>query len=230
MAEKQRRKTYPRIPAKNWWDLRRKFVQSPPQQVTADYLQSVLNVEVGAAKNLLSPLKVIGLIDENGKTTDLANDWRSDDHYPDACKTLVDEIYPSELRDALPGPKPNRDKVVKWFMRNVGTGEAAAKQMAGFYLLLCEADPAIQDQKLESGRSAAPKSKATKPKQDRAIQSNQVSKRAAAPHSQPDVTSGPDVAHLPSVHIDIQIHIAADASAEQIDQVFASMANHLYGK
>lgn len=32
----------------------------------------------------------------------------------------------------------------------------------------------------------------------------------------------------PSVHIDIQIHIDSSASPEQIDQVFASMARHLY--
>lgn len=34
----------------------------------------------------------------------------------------------------------------------------------------------------------------------------------------------------PEVHIDLQIHIPADASAEQIDRVFASMAKHLYGR
>lgn len=33
----------------------------------------------------------------------------------------------------------------------------------------------------------------------------------------------------PSVHIDIQVHIAPDSSADQIDQIFASMARHLYG-
>lgn len=33
----------------------------------------------------------------------------------------------------------------------------------------------------------------------------------------------------PEVHIDIQIHISSDASAEQIDQIFSSMAKHLYG-
>lgn len=32
----------------------------------------------------------------------------------------------------------------------------------------------------------------------------------------------------PSVHIDIQIHIDSTATAEQIDQIFASMARHLY--
>jgi hypothetical protein len=33
----------------------------------------------------------------------------------------------------------------------------------------------------------------------------------------------------PSVHIDIQIHIAPEASTDQIDQIFKSMAKHLYG-
>ena len=33
----------------------------------------------------------------------------------------------------------------------------------------------------------------------------------------------------PSVHIDVQIHIASEASTDQIDQIFKSMAKHLYG-
>lgn len=34
----------------------------------------------------------------------------------------------------------------------------------------------------------------------------------------------------PSVHIDIQVHIAPESTPEQIDQIFKSMAKHLYGK
>lgn len=34
----------------------------------------------------------------------------------------------------------------------------------------------------------------------------------------------------PSVHIDIQVHIASDTSSEQIDQIFKSMSRHLYGR
>ena len=34
----------------------------------------------------------------------------------------------------------------------------------------------------------------------------------------------------PSVHIDVQIHIDSNAAAAQIDQIFASMAKHLYGR
>lgn len=34
----------------------------------------------------------------------------------------------------------------------------------------------------------------------------------------------------PTVHIDLQIHIAPESDAEQIDQIFASIAKHLYDK
>jgi hypothetical protein len=35
---------------------------------------------------------------------------------------------------------------------------------------------------------------------------------------------------MPSLHIDIQIHISPDTSPEQIDKIFESMATHLYQK
>ena len=35
---------------------------------------------------------------------------------------------------------------------------------------------------------------------------------------------------MPTLHIDIQVHIAADAPESQIDKIFESMAKHLYGK
>ena len=38
------------------------------------------------------------------------------------------------------------------------------------------------------------------------------------------------VANVPALHIDIQIHIDSSASVDQIDQIFASMAKHLYGR
>jgi hypothetical protein len=33
----------------------------------------------------------------------------------------------------------------------------------------------------------------------------------------------------PALHIDIQVHISPEASPDQIDKIFASMAKHLYG-
>jgi hypothetical protein len=34
----------------------------------------------------------------------------------------------------------------------------------------------------------------------------------------------------PEVHIDIQIHISPESTAEQIEKIFESMAKHLYGR
>lgn len=39
----------------------------------------------------------------------------------------------------------------------------------------------------------------------------------------------PETTGQTSVHIDFQIHISPEASADQIDQIFASMKRHLYG-
>ena len=40
----------------------------------------------------------------------------------------------------------------------------------------------------------------------------------------------PLAADFPELHVDIQVHIDPAATTEQIDQIFASMARHLYGR
>jgi hypothetical protein len=79
-------------------------------------------------------------------------------------------------------------------------------------------------EKLEqlSGDSGVVSSKNESDKSDLSVQSS-IPKTNASPTS---IQSG----QLPNVHIDIQIHISADAKPEQIEQIFASMAKHLYNK
>jgi hypothetical protein len=55
-----------------------------------------------------------------------------------------------------------------------------------------------------------------------------TSKSDEAPVAHPPRTSENESARQPNLHLDIQIHIPADATIEQIDQIFASMAKHLY--
>jgi hypothetical protein len=40
----------------------------------------------------------------------------------------------------------------------------------------------------------------------------------------------PDNASSASLHINIQIHISPESSGERTENIFASMANHLYGR
>src|SRR5437868_12987972 len=106
MAE-QRRTSYPSIPSKNWWDLRRQLNRTPSATVTPSYLATVLNISEASARNLMPPLLATGVIDENGKLTSLGNDWRNDDQYSDACSRIAESLYPDELRHALPCPDPD---------------------------------------------------------------------------------------------------------------------------
>jgi hypothetical protein len=147
----------------------------------------------------------------------------------------METVYPDELRSTFPGPKPDRNQVKRWFALKTKTGEAASNQMAAFYLLLCEADP----KKSEGEGPTAPKATARKSE----AASKRKLRQAAVP-SAPSTGNPPFVGkesdtsvlrasgndEIPSLHIDVQIHISADASAEQIDQVFASMAKHIYRK
>ena len=60
---------------------------------------------------------------------------------------------------------------------------------------------------------------------DGAKQVAQTAERAA-PAEETPVRTGQSTG--PSIHIDVQVHIDSNASAEQIDQIFTSMARHLY--
>ena len=42
--------------------------------------------------------------------------------------------------------------------------------------------------------------------------------------------AGPLATQFPELHVDIQVHIDAAATPEQIEHIFASMARHLYGR
>ena len=46
----------------------------------------------------------------------------------------------------------------------------------------------------------------------------------------PPLSTSTEISSEPTVHIDVQIHIDSSATFEQIDQIFSSMARHLYGR
>lgn len=228
-------KTYPYISANVWNELRLRFQKSVPAKVTPSYLQTALGFNTEkAAKNLLPQLRTVGLIDTDGTPTDLAKSFRMDAEYPAAAKEIVSKLYPDELRDLFPGPSENATEVTNWFMRDTGGGQASAGMQARFYLSLISGElPSADRPKASTNGDAAP----SRPRVTRA--------KAKAPGtpaspSAPDTLAAPSAPaagdgtgghslNRPNLHVDVQVHISADASTEQIDAVFASMAKHLYG-
>lgn len=218
------RRTYPVIAAKAWWKLRKQFLQSVPAQVTARYLATVLEVQERSAEaNVLIGLRAVGLVDKEGTPTARANDWRDDERYAQVCKEIREEVYPQELRDAVPDPSSAGDAAQGWFMRTTGCGQSAARKMASLYSLLTDADP-----------SAGQTQTASKPKKTlRPRSSKKRPAPAAPPREQRSVPEqGPSPAlpdpEMPEVRLNLEIRIDASVTPEQIDQIFASMAKHIY--
>lgn len=224
----EKRASYPMIPLKHWWALRRKFVESVPATVTAGYIATELQMEESSAQtNVIPYLKNFRIIDEDGKPLDRAYDWRDDEQYTGVCEEIRNELYPPELLDALPPPSPDLAQVRQWFANQARVGSNAARKMATVYRLLCAADPSK-----DPGVSKRPSTT----RRRRRKESQQPSRGAEpVPHAPRAVRPIPALYGHPSLtipgapwlHIDIQIHISPDASTRQIDDIFASMAKHL---
>jgi Family of unknown function (DUF5343) len=229
MADTETRRSYPKLPVSNWWTLRRQFQKSPPRSVDNDYLMSVLGLSSsGAAANILAALRSIGLVDENNATGPLAQDWRSDETYANACEHILKAVYPDSLRDAFPPPDPDVVGVQRWFARNAGVGDAAARKMTAFYQLLCNADP--------KGGDATPT-----PSPARKVMNGAVSKAAKpAAAAKPKVVEQTPLTPPPpgavqlggvgGITINIELQVPATADSKFFDELFASMRKHLISK
>jgi hypothetical protein len=231
--------TYPRIAREHWFALRRQFKKTVPQiPITHSYITSVLGQMTpdSARANVLAPLRAVGLLDPTNKPTQLALRWRDDSQYGDACKEILDKVYPQEIRDLYDDPGVDTVAVRSWFASHTGLGDSAAAKMSRFYMLLLEADP---NNTAVSTPTKSPKVSTTSPKKP-----TQRTRPAAnvpqAPEQNavigpPTTTPESDIVNLTresnssglSLHIDIQIHISPEAKPEQIEQIFASMAKHL---
>ena len=209
------------LPIAHWWALRKKFKQSIPGIVTDSYLATVLKMEPNSARaNVLPFLKTLGIIDEEGKTGERAKQWRDDGHYAEVCKQILGEVYPQELLDAV-NDVSQRTQAERWFATKTGTGEGASRRMAALYCTLLERDASKQtEEKPERPRSG--KRTEEKPVARPSVPSAPIT--PATGHSSPEPPQGPGIS------INLEIHISADSTPDQIDAIFASMAKHIYSR
>ena len=218
----QARPTYPKMPISAWVKLREQFIRTIPRTVTESYIASVLSTkQISARTNVLPSLRHIGLIDDEGKPTDLAIKWRDNGQYQKVCEQMRKKIYPSELID-LGYDASQRNEIQSWFANYTQVGIGAAKQMTSFYLLLCEADP----NKVNSKKAIQSKSQKTKAKVNVPQKSISTRESQDSTDLQGDSRAIPQN-RGPELHFNIQIHISPDSTVDQIDAIFASMAKHL---
>jgi len=224
--------TYPKVGRKVWLALRARFLKSVPSVVTPTYISSVMPMEAASARaNVMNPLREMGLLDKDFKPTPLAQRWRHDDEYKAVCHEIRAAKYPAELLDAYPDGEPSqKEQIKKWFASKGGVGETASRMMADTYILLSQGDPTAAE---ATAKPTAPKASTTATgKTSKKVPASRSPKTAdAAPPPAQDEMPPPPSIHgarrLPAVHIDVQVHISPDTSAEQIDRIFESMSKHL---
>lgn len=230
----EKKKGYPKIPMNNWFLLRDKFKQRTPEKVTPSYLASALNMgERSASANIIPPLRVFGLIDDSGKPTDLAYEWRDDNKYPAVCKIILEEAYPRELLDLFSDPDAHLKDIAAWFARDAKVGESAARAYSATYMMLLEADLARAKEKAAQSKPGSGPVKSTKTSMNSSSVVSKPTKSVPSTKIQ-DLVEETSVndrrekrSFSPKLHVDIQIHISPDSSPEQIDKIFESMAKHL---
>ena len=217
---------YPKVTTKAWRALRSRAAAAPSTKFTPSTVSALMGMASpeSARKNTVSPMRKLGLIDDDGALTMLGNKWRVDASYADACQEILDEVYPSDLSDLADGSGAPDPRLVRTWFDQRGFGESNSQQMAATYVMIAS--------------KQVPETVATEPK--KATTKKAPAKKEAAPATRttstpadPPATVTPEPSKQtfgagPNVHLDIQIHIPADASAEQIDQIFESMSRHLY--
>lgn len=225
--------TYPKISRKLWWLLRDRLKQSVPSTISTTLISALSPMtDASARSNVLSPLRQLGLLDDAGKPTDLAERWRHDDEYVAVCHEIRQKVYPHELIEAFPEATDNqRDAIKKWFMKVGQVGEGAAGKFADTYMLLSDADLTKANEKTSGDPASKAARSATKPKAPR---TPTAQRQPNTPNDSPNPPPAADhpggaARRMPAIHIDVQVHISPDTPPDQIDRIFESMAKHLGG-
>ncbi|NEW90275.1 hypothetical protein DU475_23850, partial [Rhodopseudomonas sp. WA056] len=179
-----------------------------PSKVTVQWLKSV-GFTSSNDKTLIGVLKQAGLIDTSGGPTATWTAYRGAKHKQvlgNAIRKGYADLY-AVYSDAHLRSTTELDHVFS-------TSSSAGKQVIGktvatFKALTDEAEFAIEGEPTEL-----------------VLETPHLHE---APAQHPNARTATASNGGPSLHIDVQIHISPEATSDQIDQIFASMAKHLYG-
>lgn len=178
-----------------------------PSKVTNQWLKTI-GFTSSNDGSLIGVLKYINFIDQSGVPTDRWNQFRGGK----SAKVLGDAVQAAYANlfavypDAQQRSNPELENVFSTSSK--GGKQVITQLVRTFKALADEAEFGAPDTKGELQIPAGP------------LHTPIAAQTTGAQASQ---------ASSPSLHIDIQIHISPEAASEQIDQIFASMAKHLYG-
>lgn len=198
--------TYTTVPGKIKQLLTKIREVGVPQKITVQWLKTV-GFKSSNDASLIGVLKFIGFTDASGVPTSKWTQYRGANHKQILGEALREgyadlfAVYP----DAHQRSQGDLDHVFS--TSSSGGKQVITKTVSTFKSLAEQAEFAPVEEQTELHMKSGPLHTPAVP---------------GAPTTGRGATG-------PALHIDIQIHISPEASADQIDHIFASMAKHLYG-
>ncbi len=161
---------------------------------------------------VINVLRFLGFVDESGMPTEIWRDFKRDAK----SKTVMAKALKGEYADLFAqhpnAGSTNNGDLKDFFAAHSDAGEQVLNRMVNTFTTLCEY--AEFDQVVDHVSSDADTEDISGSSDD--LDSRNGLRAPALPEQQP------------ALHIDIQIHISPSADADQIDNIFRSMAKHLY--
>jgi hypothetical protein len=178
-----------------------------PPKVTVQWLKTV-GFKSSNDASLIGILKFIGFTDSSGVPTSKWTHYRGANHKQvlgEAIREGYQDLF-AVYPDANQRNQADLDHVFS--TSSSGGKQVIGKTLSTFRALAEQAEFTPVNQQTDLHMTSGP--------------------LHTAPVQSPAAGAQPS-AQGPTLHIDIQVHISPEASPDQIDQVFASMAKHLYG-
>lgn len=185
-------------------------VRTPPS-ATVNWLKSI-GFKSSYDQSLLHVLDVIGFRDESKKPTYEWKAFRDKQNAPRVLAAGIRSGY-KMLFDVFDDAHLQEDEALKNVLRpKMDVSDDEIGYAVETFNALCSLADFEEISSNGSGLSSIESTRADNGRGRLVIEPNNVE------------------ATVPALHIDIQVHISADASEAQIDTIFESMAKHLYGK
>lgn len=182
-----------------------------PPKATVQWLKTI-GYKSSNDATLLGMLKAIDLVDASGIPTSTWSAYRGAKHRDilgQAIRTGYAELF-AVYPDAWQRANSDLEHV---FATSTNAGKQVISKTVASFKAVCEC--------ADFGSAAEPPA-----------QSMHTISPLHAPiagHTENAMTAPTHNKPSPSIHIDLQIHVSPESSAAQIDQIFKSMAKHLYG-
>ena len=194
-------------------------------RVTINWLSSV-GFKSKNDRPIIGILEFIGFT-ASKKPTDRWTAFRDNSQSARVMAEGITEGY-SDLFSTFPDAYNRNEKDLRNFFttKKSTAGEQVIRKTVNTFRALCTLADFSQIGADDSSNDQNSKKLIAKAKSKKTSVSKAKSEagQALAAAAQPIAAPSPS----PSLHIDIQIHISSDADAAQIDQIFKSMATHIY--